>query len=68
MLDEHQEATGVVVGIEIEGFLDFDRWESLPKLDIRWRLPGHEPLPLEDLLRRLQRELRQQAPAVPQGR
>lgn len=60
-LDQNEEPTGPVTGVEIIGFLSFDRWDALPQLDLLWQLPGHEPLPLDELLRRLQRELRQQA-------
>lgn len=66
--DERDRETGRIAGVEIVGFLDFDRWESLPKLGLRWHVPGDEPLPLEDLLRRLQGELRQQTLAASQGR
>ena len=63
-LDRNEEPTGPVTGIEVIGFLEFDRWEDLPQLDLLWQLPGQEPLPLDELLRRLQRELRQQARQV----
>ncbi len=60
-LDQNEEPTGPVTGIEIVGFLGFDRWDALPKLDLLWQLPGQEPLPLDELLKREQRRLRQQA-------
>lgn len=59
-VDEHDEETGRIVGVEL-AILEFQRWDALPKLDLLWQLPGQEPLPLDELLRRIQRELRQQA-------
>lgn len=59
-IDEHEELTGRVVGVEIVGFLEFNGWTDLPELDVLWLLPGWEPLPLDELLRRKQEELRQQ--------
>ena len=64
VLDENERYTDQVAGIEIVGFLDFDRWDELPRLDMLWRLPGEEPLPLEELLRRKQRELREHEKAL----
>ena len=66
-VDKQDEETGRIAGIEIVDFLDFNRWDELPKLDILWQLPDWEPLPLEELLKRLQRELRQRAPAAAKG-
>ena len=43
--------------------LKLDRWEGLPKLDVLWQLPGWKPLPLDKLLRRVQKDLRQRARA-----
>jgi len=63
-LDQNEEPTGPITGIEVIGFLEFDRWEDLPQLDLLWQLPGQEPLPLDELLKRLQRELRQQAKQI----
>ncbi|HEY8475697.1 MAG TPA: hypothetical protein VIN09_02375 [Chloroflexota bacterium] len=62
-VDEHGQETGRIVGVEM-ALLDFDRWDALPKLDVLWQLPGQEPLPLEELLKREQRRLRQQAHEV----
>ncbi len=59
-VDEHDTETGQIVGVEL-AILEFDCWDNLPKLDLLWQLPGQEPLPLDELLRRAQRELRQQA-------
>lgn len=59
-VDEHDEETGRIVGVEL-AILEFDRWDALPQLDLLWQLPRQEPLPLDELLRRLQRELRQQS-------
>ena len=56
-LDDRGEATGEVVGVEIDGFPDFDRWEALPALAELWQLLDREPVPPTDLLRRLLEEL-----------
>ncbi len=63
-LDECEEPTGEIAGLEIVGFLTFDRWQELPELGLRWQLPGQEPLPLRELLQREQRRLRAQAGAA----
>lgn len=60
-LDANDEPTGRVAGIEILDFLRFDRWDALPRLPMLWQVPGAEPLPLGDLLQRLQPELRERA-------
>ncbi len=61
VLDEHDRETDQIAGVEIVGFLDFDRWDDLPRLPLLWRLPGQEPLPLDALLRQQQQVLRRQA-------
>lgn len=72
LLDERDEATGEIVGIEIDDFVGtevkeylgvedlpgFDAWDDLPVLPRRWQLHDWEPLPLVDLLKRLQANLR----------
>ncbi len=58
-LDENEQETEEIAGVEIIGFLEFDRWDDLPKLPMLWQLPGWEPLPLEDLLKREQKLLRE---------
>src|SRR5581483_3139749 len=55
--------TGRIAGVEIVGFLHFDQWDALPELPLRWQLPGWEPLPLAELLKRLQAEFRARAQA-----
>lgn len=60
-LDEHEEANGEIVGVEIDLFLSFDRWEAFSGIPHRWQLDEGEPLPLSDLLRRLQVTLRERA-------
>ncbi len=40
------------------GFLDFDRWDELPDTGVLWQVGSQEPLPLDELLKRKQRELR----------
>jgi len=57
-VDEHGKETGRIVGIEMS-LLSFDRWDDLPKLDVLWQLPGWKPLPLDKLLKRVQKELRE---------
>jgi hypothetical protein len=62
-LDAAEQETGRIAGFEVLGFLEFDRWDALPKLDVLWQLPGQEPLPLEELLKREQERLRQHVSA-----
>lgn len=51
--------TGELVGVEIVGFLEFEEWDAVPDAPgVLWKLPGEEPLPLRDLLKGQQRELR----------
>ena len=56
-VDEDDRETGEAVGAEIIGFLDFDQWDELPDLDLLWQVGDQEPLPLDELLKRKQREL-----------
>jgi hypothetical protein len=60
-LDAAERETGRIAGFEVLGFLEFDRWDALPDLDVLWQLPGQEPLPLEALLKREQARLRRHA-------
>src|SRR3989304_496910 len=60
-IDENEQETGRIAGAEIVGFLEFDRWETVPKLPILWQLPGSGPLPLDELLKRQQKLLRRQS-------
>ena len=62
-IDEDEIETGRVAGVEILDFLDFDKWDAIPVLPLLWQLYDWQPLPLADLLQRLQAELRQQAKA-----
>lgn len=62
-LDENEDETGRIAGVEIIGFVDFDKWESVPQLPMTWRYDDWEPLPLAAFLMRLQAELRKQAKA-----
>ncbi|MCC7104218.1 MAG: hypothetical protein IT307_03680 [Chloroflexi bacterium] len=66
-VDSNAEETSTIVGVEIVGFLTFDRWSHLPSVPVLWQTPGTEPLPLEKLLRREQRALRSQlaTPSTP---
>jgi hypothetical protein len=67
-LDEDERETGEVTGIEIVGFLTFDRWGDLPVFPILWQLPEQEPGPLVEVLKRQQELLRQKAPLIAQRR
>lgn len=60
-LDENEQETGEIAGVEIMDFLRFDRWEHLPELPMLWQIPGWEPLPLVDVLKREQGLLRENA-------
>jgi hypothetical protein len=58
VLDENEEATGEIVGIEIIDFLEFDRWKIIPELSVQWSIndgPSQSP---KTALQALQRELR----------
>ena len=63
-LDENEQETGAIAGVEIIGFLDFDRWAALPKLPMLWQLSGQKRLMLEELLKDMQGTLRAEATAV----
>lgn len=58
-LDEDERETGRVAGVEMLGFSEFSRWDTVPKLPILWSLPGRPALPLGVLLRQLQQEIRE---------
>lgn len=58
-VDEHDEETGRVVGLEIIDFLEFSWWDDIPDLRFLWQLPDEEPMPLVDLLKRVQLRLRE---------
>lgn len=58
-LDENEEKTGQLAGIRIVGFLTFNRWQDLPKFPMRWHVAGYDPLPLAELLPRVQQSLLQ---------
>lgn len=64
VLDEHGEETGEIAGVEIIDFLTFDRWEDLPDLPMKWQLDGLEPLPLRELLRKIQQTVRREKVAA----
>lgn len=58
-VDENDQETGKIAGLQIIGFLEFEDWEGLPKLPMLWQIPGWEPLPLVDVLKREQGLLRE---------
>lgn len=60
-VDEGERDTGRIAGIEIIGFLEFDRWEDVPSLPILWKLPGEKALPIKDVLRHEQQRVRSKA-------
>ncbi|HEX9987933.1 MAG TPA: hypothetical protein VGE45_05570 [Chloroflexia bacterium] len=70
VLDENEQETDKIAGVEIIDFLDFDRWGDLPRLPLLWQIPGWEPLPLEEVLKREQQLLKEEAakPAPEQAR
>lgn len=57
-LDENEEETGRIAGVEIVGFLTFRWWDDVPELPFLWHVPGYEPMPLRDVLQQLQIDLR----------
>ena len=61
--DENEQDTDGIAGVEIIDFLGFDRWEVLPDLPMLWHVPWREPLPLVELLKREQAQLRARAEA-----
>lgn len=67
-LDEREERTGRLAGVEIVDFLTFNKWGQLPKSNSYWQLPGWDPLPLSKLLKRKQQELREESLAPADGR
>jgi hypothetical protein len=58
--DECDELTGAIIGLQIDDFTSFDRWHALPRLSTLWQIDDREPLPLDELLRQLQRTFRVQ--------
>ncbi len=65
--DEHDEPTGRIIGLEIVGFLEFDRWERLPTFSMLWQVDPNEPRPLVELLKQEQQGLRQQTRSLKVG-
>src|SRR6266496_399130 len=58
-LDEKEQETETIAGVQIVDFLSFDRWDALPQFLMLWQLPGRQPLPLDQLLLDQQRSLRE---------
>ena len=56
-VDADERETREITGLEIIDFLKFDCWEELTPIPMLWQIPGSEPLPLHDLLRREQQAL-----------
>lgn len=57
-LDDDERDTGRVAGVEIIGFLAFNRWQDVPSIPNLWKLPEEMPLSLEELLRLEQARVR----------
>lgn len=55
---EYGRETGRIAGVEVVGPGDFDRWDEIPDLPGLWQIGGMEPLPIKELLRRIQRSFR----------
>lgn len=57
VLDNDEEATGEIVGIEILDFLDFSEWSLIPALPVKWSInngPAGTPrAALQDFQRKL---------------
>lgn len=64
--EENEQETGEISGIEILGFLEFDRWDAIPEYPVLWQVADWEPLPMGDLLQREQAVLRKRHLTVPQ--
>lgn len=67
ILDDEDEPTGEFVGVEIDEFLRFDRWDLIPASTDLWQFDEKEaPVPPVELLQRLQVRLmaRTKVPAV----
>lgn len=65
-VDEDEQETGRLGGIEIFGFLEIDDtdWAEFAKVPGLWHFPGQEPpVPLDVLLKREQARLREATPA-----
>lgn len=56
-LDENEQETGEIAGVEVVDFLGFDRWDDLPDIPLLWQVQSWEPLPLKELLKRTQKAL-----------
>lgn len=65
-VDEGGQETGKTAGVQILGFLSFDRWEQLLQLPILWKLPNQEARPLDVVLRRVQEQLKARPIIEPQ--
>ena len=62
-LDEHEDETGEVTGIKILDFLKFDRWDEIPAFPVHWEVEDWGPLPMPQLLKHAQIQLRKEAEA-----
>lgn len=69
-LDARDEATGDIVGVEIDDFAGverddstgFDHWDALADLPPEWRFPGEESFTVVESLKRVQRALQATVP------
>lgn len=62
-IDPDGEVVGRLVGLEIDDFLHFDHWASIPDSHSRWKLPRETAAPLAVVLQRVQVRLRAAAHA-----
>ncbi|HHY35853.1 MAG TPA: hypothetical protein GX510_09555 [Firmicutes bacterium] len=59
VVDEGGRETGEIAGVEILDITTFSGWDSIPKdIPSMWQVEGKSPMPLVDLLRSIQEELR----------
>lgn len=59
VVDENEQETGEIAGVEILDITTFSRWDSIPQdIPSMWQVEGRPPMPLVDLLRSIQEELR----------
>jgi hypothetical protein len=60
-LDEGEAPTEELAGVEVLDFLDFEAWETLPTLPVRWAIGDDEPRSLVEVLQTAQAAWRAQS-------